>query len=391
MEQNKNIQLQDFLDVNKQDKEGNTILMNMTCVSLGMTKFLLVSGANPNLVNNEGDNILMDICKNVDITSCNMQKIDKLIEIYVKYNINLNLQNNKGHTAIMMLCNKITEQNIGNFIEILKKYDFDVNLESETGYTLAFHCLNDITPRTCEIIELLLKKGIDVNKQNKKHGWTLLMSACNDIDVEGSLGIINILLENDADPNLFENENEHHFTPLMFICDNNANYTYNAIAIEYLINYGANVNLKNKYNKSAIDIFIEKTTSGRNSDTFKNILQILIGNGAKVDNKYLRQYPCIVDIVLEQSQKMILQKNERIKELESAFKYIPGNEGMLEAKKEFEEHSQKQPENILEKDEKIKDLGSELKYIPENDEMSEAKKEFEEHSQKQREKMREKN
>ena len=255
------------IDINKQDENGNTLLMRLcknSDIPYEMVEILLIIGADPNIQNKTGIAALSFICD----SNSNINKT-KLIKLLCSYNANVNLCNKNGSLPLHYICKK--------------SYEYDA--------------YNDI--------QILIENGSNLND-----------------------------FASDVNCNIY-------YTPLTLLyCANMAkNLEKNT---KMMIENGADVKILDCNGLSIIDTMFVHNTYYRNrtcDDDLKNKLQILLELGSKINGKYLLGYPRLVDIVVD-------YQNKRIEELESAFKFIPGNEGMLEAKKEFEEHSQKQDKKI---------------------------------------------
>ena len=86
--------------INIVDNNGSTPLMCICSIlSPKSIKYLLENGADPNMQDSVGNTPLHTIIK---VTETN--KTRKIIEILLKYSVNLNLKNNKDQTPLLLAC-----------------------------------------------------------------------------------------------------------------------------------------------------------------------------------------------------------------------------------------------------------------------------------------------
>ncbi|MBP5427329.1 MAG: ankyrin repeat domain-containing protein, partial [Clostridiales bacterium] len=274
------------LDVNKQDKNGRTALMD-ACNS-GSTKkgveMLLKCGANVNMKDDLGQTALMIAC------SINAPK--EVVEILLDNNAEMNMKDDLGQTALMVACAMNAKAEV---IELLLKRGANVNMKSDSGRTalmiackcakkevikLLIDCGADVNMKniegqtalmiackcaTKEVVKLLLKNGVEVNAQGED-GQTALMYAC---DVNAPKEVIELLLDNGAKADMQDKDGQ---TALMGACGSNAK----AEVIELLLKRGAGVNKRDKGGLTAL-----MYTCVMNAK--KKVVELLVKNGAEVN------------------------------------------------------------------------------------------------------------
>ena len=187
-------------------------------VNLGLediVELLLKYGANPNVINSEGDSAFINtlMFKNEKISK-------KYIQLFLDYGADVNIQDSLFRTALMYSI-RLNHKNIvklllenganpnlkdidgdnsfsynidNNNIEITKlllKYGINPNITDSYGKTIIMD-LKDI-----ESVKLLIKNGADVNYRNNR-GQTPLMHSTNP-------EITKLLLDNNADINIVDN------------------------------------------------------------------------------------------------------------------------------------------------------------------------------------------
>ena len=147
--------------------------------NLRVVKFLIESGLNPYLINSNGDNIVMHCVRygSPDVLEYLLKTLPKLevnytnpitketvlftvkhkkmLDVLVKYNLNIHVLNDKNQTVLFTTHNKIS------FVKTLIKYNLDINHQDELGDTVLHK------PDTEELIEILAANGFNFNLKNK--------------------------------------------------------------------------------------------------------------------------------------------------------------------------------------------------------------------------------
>jgi ankyrin repeat protein len=199
-------------------------------------KFLLNSGANPNMVDNSNQSALLyTLTKIKDIpnkctecNSCNLKitNIIKIITELCKHNANLNIYTELNDNLVMIatrLC--FTEA-----VKIFCNYNFNINhknIDGKTAMSLAIE-------NNCPIISYYLwKKGGNINSiDDKKH--TFLMTLAANYNKSVSSDMLEDVLRNKPNINAIDND---HADALLHACMSSSIHI-----MELLIKYGANVN-----------------------------------------------------------------------------------------------------------------------------------------------------
>ncbi len=111
------------------------------------------------------------------------------LEVLLKAGANLNMENQDGGTALMMAA----LNGPGKIVEMLIKNGADINNQNKAGTTaLMVASLKG----NIEVARMLIEKDADINKQNE-YGTTALIAAAE----SGSTAIVNLLIEKGADLN----------------------------------------------------------------------------------------------------------------------------------------------------------------------------------------------
>ena len=183
----------------------------------------------------------------------------KFVQLLLEYKASINMQNNRGWTALMFASDekhteaatlllehgadadiqgyKTTEVNIYKRVLTRREYIFQGG--HMTALMIASQHGNE------EIVELLLKHGAKVNVQSKDIGWTALMFASD----SGHTIIATLFLKHGADVDVLGVGNGQEFTALMIA----SKHGDDEIA-KLLLKYEANINLQNNQGMSALMI-----------------------------------------------------------------------------------------------------------------------------------------
>ena len=169
-------------DVNIKTNSGNTPLALTSTNTDDKTSnetvlSLLKHGGDPNSQNNDGTNILMHIIRYLLISS----KLSTL-SLLLNNGADPNLQNNKGYSALMILLRKQPEgyahandnENDNDLktryaaLEMLLEYGSDLNLQNKKGNTPLIMACEKLSLNECKIfVKKLLEKGADPMIKNK--------------------------------------------------------------------------------------------------------------------------------------------------------------------------------------------------------------------------------
>ena len=229
-------------DVNLQGKYGKTALKEACSYDyLEIVKFLVEKGADINFSDDDNDTALRTA-----IRAGHPQVVNFLLDA----GATIDLQDRRNCEYIL---ESLDLEIIRTFVQ--KGLDINLSFGFQEGYTCLMRACLD--PSKNNLIKFLLDKGADVNTQNEC-GKTALMlhvgdNGCSSIIVKLLIGAgANLDLQIDA-RNYEYLQDYDGYTALMFALK------FDRIgATEILVKNGANIHLKNKKGKTALDIAQEK-------------------------------------------------------------------------------------------------------------------------------------
>jgi ankyrin repeat protein len=258
------------VSVNVRDKftsSGNRLLM----CAVGRKNnniFNLILKYNPNLDDQDeyGETALMHAVNNGQLSM-----IKKLIEI----GSNLNLQNSKGQTALMLAACK----NQPEILSVLMASGANPNITNNKGDTPLMFVIEQ-----SEMLKRMISNSTDLEITDI-FGQTVLYLACHN----GHYESVKILLDAGAQSEPRLEKSKHNKLPLAAASsqghldivkllikfgvninlqeDNGNTALFNATKnkkieiVKYLLSIGADVNIKNSYQRTAIDVAIENQTT----------------------------------------------------------------------------------------------------------------------------------
>lgn len=178
------------------------------------------------------------------VLNSNREEVKKyLIENIDNFKNEIDYQNERGITALMIVCGNPDSYTDNDVIKTLLKAGANVNLKCNDGNTaLIYSCLYSNIESTK--ILLNISEDIDINLQNDD-GNTALMICCTGENIQ-DVKIAKLLLEKGVNVDLQDVDGR---TPLMNTKDN-------IEIVKLLLKYGANVDIKDKDGRTAyINIF----------------------------------------------------------------------------------------------------------------------------------------
>lgn len=268
--------------INFQDNSGGTALMYAGYFGkFKIFQLLLDNGANIDLKNNDGEAV-WDLQNENRISPLHYAARDNYLDILrllIDKGGNPNIQTNDGWTPLMYAGYN------GNLEIIQLLLDNNANTDLRDTNNLAFWELSDKDGWT--LLHYIAKTAYDRNiyQVDNNEEYNLMLQKRREL--------LELLLQKGANPNVQTNDG---WTPLMF-----AGVNGNMEVLQILIDYGADIKLKNNENKTICEI--------RNTDGFTvlhlacyatyfntcKIVEKLIENGADVNAKISDKDNCFYD------------------------------------------------------------------------------------------------
>ncbi|CAH0549306.1 unnamed protein product [Brassicogethes aeneus] len=271
------------------DQEINSLYLSINNNSVGITKLLIRNGININKKNRYGLSALSLAAINGDLeivkdliengAEINAQEINnfsplkfavngnhtKIAEFLINQGADVNLRDSKHYRTALHVAAASGNVKMAN---VLVSKGADINAQDINGNSpLMFAVDNNHT----ETAEFLINQGADVNLRDSKHYRTALHVAA----ASGNVKMANVLVSNGADINA---QDINGNSPLMFAVDNNHTET-----AEFLINQGANVNLRDSKDKR-MALHVAAATGN------VEIANVLVSNGADTNAQDINRY-----------------------------------------------------------------------------------------------------
>ena len=184
-------------------------------------------------------------------------------------------------TALTIVCGKGSTY-ISN---LLLNAGANPNITDGEGFTCIHHAANGGCSK--KVFETLIKHGADVNATNKNNR-TALMIACN----MGNVDAIDVILNAGGNPNIADDDGG---SCIQYAVDAGCSKT----VLKTLINHGADVNVTNKNNTTALLLAIKKG----NMDT----IYVLLKAGANPHIANDNGFACIYCAVFENCSQDVLE------------------------------------------------------------------------------------
>ena len=199
-----------------------------------VAEYLINNGANINVTNEDGETPLMYASKVHNI---------KVIELLIQKGADINVFDNYGNTALIYGVNNLET------VKLLVENGADVNFY-KGGSTALISACEYSHERNIDVIKYLVSKNANINAQDNK-GDTALNKTLDTSD-EGSIDILdfeiaNFLIEQGADVNI---KNKREYTPFIYLGMGEGNFNnksfqeYRIKLAEVLLEKGADINAK---------------------------------------------------------------------------------------------------------------------------------------------------
>ncbi|XP_046560779.1 putative ankyrin repeat protein RF_0381 [Haliotis rubra] len=172
----------DILDINCRDTDGSTpLLLAIEYNARGVFDVLLESGADPSVVNRDGDNVLHLACLRGD-----EEMVKHVLKLHI---VDINSRGSNRMTPLLLAA----EYNTCNVFELLRESGADPSVVNRDGKNvLHFACIRGDEEMVKHVLKLHI---VDINSRGS-NGLTPLLLAAG----YSTSDVIKLLLENGADP-----------------------------------------------------------------------------------------------------------------------------------------------------------------------------------------------
>ena len=210
------------------------LLLSLDNENSSVAEYLINNGADINVTNEDGETPLMYASKVHNI---------KVIELLIQKGADINAFDNYGNTALIYGVNNLET------VKLLVENGADVNFY-KGGSTALISACEYSHERNIDVIKYLVSKNANINAQDNK-GDTALNKTLDTSD-EGSIDILDFeiahfLIEQGADVNI---KNKREYTPFIYLGMGEGNFNnksfqeYRIKLAEVLLEKGADINAK---------------------------------------------------------------------------------------------------------------------------------------------------
>ncbi|ORX61170.1 ankyrin [Piromyces finnis] len=223
------------IDIDSQNKNLNTSLIKASKKNnVDIVRFLLRKGANPETKNKNGNTALIVAC---------LQKNMNIIECLITYGANIECYNNEGFTPLILACQNNDASMADTFIN---KYNAKINYTNPILRKEMDKCfIKAVESGYFRIVKLLLKCGYIIDISNKNNNYYKLLVALINATNSAFYRVLNEILPNPYFEEVLKDWRNSEI--LIFACRNS-----NRRIIDLLLKYEVNVNVRDKYNNTAL-------------------------------------------------------------------------------------------------------------------------------------------
>ncbi|WP_288686012.1 ankyrin repeat domain-containing protein, partial [uncultured Brachyspira sp.] len=245
------------------------LLLSLDNENSSVAEYLINNGADINVTNEDGETPLMYASKVHNI---------KVIELLIQKGADVNAFDNYGNTALIYGVNNLET------VKLLVENGADVNFY-KGGSTALISACEYSHERNIDVIKYLVSKNANINAQDNK-GDTALNKTLDTSD-EGSIDILDFeiahfLIEQGADVNI---KNKREYTPFIYLGMGEGNFNnksfqeYRIKLAEVLLEKGADINAKD-YNGYTSLMWACASSGSRFAEPF---VKFLVEKGADVN------------------------------------------------------------------------------------------------------------
>ena len=252
--------LDESVDVNATDQRNQTALL-VACIKrkTGIINILLNAGADPNIATTNGNTCLHYAACYGD-SSDDDDVSQEVLQAIIDHGADVNAINQRNQTALLVAC----KQGNTGIINILLNAGADPNIATTNGNSCLHSVVwygdddSDDDDVRHEVFQVIIDHGADVNATNQQNETALLI-AC----IKRNTGVINILLNAGADPNIatINGNTCLHSVARYYDDDHRMRFINNdelQDVLQALIDHGADVNIIDKKNETMLVLACEE-------------------------------------------------------------------------------------------------------------------------------------
>lgn len=206
------------------------------------------------------------------------EAFDKIKDLLIDCQVNINAKNDDGITALMIASINSSIHSNNDTVRLLIEHGANVNIQANNGATALYHaCNHSHNSSDFETVKLLLDNGANPNVNNNR-GLTPLFILSMFATLL-TLKVIDLLLDYGADATQIINMSHNNTTALITLCHNHKFNQDDVETLMKLIIYSGRVlNHCNINGKTAYDYYID------NDNNVLNEHQLRILNGTVTFN-----------------------------------------------------------------------------------------------------------
>ncbi|TXJ42165.1 ankyrin repeat domain-containing protein [Brachyspira pilosicoli] len=211
----------------------------------------------------------------------------KKVKSYLEQGANCNALDSYNRTALI----NASVSGYDDIAKLLIEEGTDVNIQDKAGATALMYTARNTN---YEMVEFLLKNGADVNFY--KGGSTALISAC-EYSHERNIDVIKYLVSKNANINAQDNEGDTALNKTLDTLDEGSIDILDFEIANFLIEQGADVNIKNKREYTPL-IYLGMGEGNFNNKSFQEyrikLAEVLLEKGADINAKDYNGYTSLI-------------------------------------------------------------------------------------------------
>ncbi|WP_157153243.1 ankyrin repeat domain-containing protein [Brachyspira murdochii] len=253
-----------------------------------MVKFLVEKGADVNAkTHSEYSSVVTPLLLSLDYEHIESRydENSSVAEFLINNGADINVKNNHGETPLMY-ASKLHNIKV---VELLIQKGADINAFDNYGNTALIYGVNNL-----ETVKLLVENGADVNFY--KGGSTALISAC-EYSHERNIDVIKYLVSKKANINAQDNKGDTALNKTLDTSDEGSIDILDFEIAHFLIEQGADVNIKNKREYTPL-IYLGMGEGNFNNKSFQEyrikLAELLLEKGADINAQDYEGYTSLI-------------------------------------------------------------------------------------------------